>query len=127
MSRVPEHKDTGNIEQVFVGFVPIQEQSGRALADTIIKFLLDLGINTQQLCGPGYDGANSMAGRTNGAQAVVSEKYPTTLYTHCASPSLSLVLCAACCIMDTQNCFGTLKETSKFFHKPANRLMFREK
>ncbi|KAH9367321.1 hypothetical protein HPB48_022983 [Haemaphysalis longicornis] len=57
------NKDTDNIEEVFLGFVPIQDQSGRALADTIIKFLIDLGINMQHLRGQGYDGASSMAGR----------------------------------------------------------------
>lgn len=115
------NKDTDNIEEVFLGFVPIQDQSGRALADTIIKFLIDLGINMQHLRGQGYDGASSMAGRTNGVQAVVREKYPTALYTHCASHSLNLVLCAACSITDIRNCFGTLKKTSIFFRKSANR------
>ncbi|XP_072143732.1 52 kDa repressor of the inhibitor of the protein kinase-like [Dermacentor andersoni] len=55
------NKAANNIEEVFLGFVPIQDQSGRALAGTIMKFLLDLGINMHHLRGQGYDGASSMA------------------------------------------------------------------
>ena len=115
------NKDANEIEEVFLGFVPIHDQSGRALADTIIRFLIDMGINMQHLRGQGYDGASSMAGKTNGVQAAVREKYPAALYTHCASHSLNLVLCAACSITDIRNCFGTLKATSVYFRKSSSR------
>ncbi|CAN7939945.1 unnamed protein product [Ixodes hexagonus] len=75
----------------------------------------------EHLRGQGYDGASSMAGKTNGVQAHIREKYPAALYTHCASHSLNLVLCTACSVADIRNCFGTVKETAKFFRKSANR------
>lgn len=114
-------KGSNQVDEVFLGFVPVDDQSGRNIAREIVKFLVNVGIDMENLRGQGYDGASAMAGKANGVQAAIREKYPTALYTHCASHCLNLVLCAACSVADIRHCFGTVKETAKFFRKSASR------
>lgn len=57
------NKESSDIKEAFPGFVPIQDQIGKNLTETIVKLLVNLGINVEHLCGHGYDGASSMAGK----------------------------------------------------------------
>lgn len=70
------NKERHCIKEAFLSLVPVQDQTGRGLAEEIIKFLTETGIDMKNLRGQGCDGASSMAGRVNGVQAAVREKYP---------------------------------------------------
>lgn len=117
------HLDKGSnqVDEVFLDFVPVDDQSGWNIAWEIVKFLVNVGIDMENLRRQGYDGASAMAEKANVVQAAIREKYPTALYRHCASHCLNLVLCAACSVADIRHCFGTVKETKKFFRKSASR------
>ena len=64
--------------------------TGQALADKIIGFLLTSGLDPTKMRGQAYDGAGNMAGKTNGAAALIPAQYPLALYIHCASHCLNL-------------------------------------
>lgn len=74
------NKERNCIEEPFLGFVPVQDQT--SLAEEIIKFLIETGIDMKNIRGQRYDGASSMAGNMNGVQAAVPEKYKSALYIH---------------------------------------------
>lgn len=54
-------------------FVPMQEQSGMNLVETIMLFLISLGTTIEHICGQGNDGASSMSAKANGVPDSVHE------------------------------------------------------
>lgn len=63
------------------------------------------------MCGQGYDGASSMAGRISGVQAKIRELYPAAIYVHCASHSLNLAVSKSCEIVDVRNTLGIIEKS----------------
>ena len=53
-----------------------------------LTFLRSQRVNLSKMRGQAYDGAGNMAGKTNGAAALISAEYPSALYLHslCISP-----------------------------------------
>ena len=45
--------------------------TGRNLADKMFNFLHSQAVDLTKMCGQAYDGAGSMAGKTNGAAALI--------------------------------------------------------
>ncbi len=46
-----------------MGFVHVENLTGRCLADKIIEMMKDFGLDGQYLRGQGYDGASSISGK----------------------------------------------------------------
>lgn len=82
----------GRICEDFLRFTSIHDLSGKAIATEIEKTLIECGLDPNKLVGQGYDGASSMSGHFNGAQAELKKRYPTATYIHCAAHCLNLTL-----------------------------------
>lgn len=112
----------GNIHEDFVGFNDLQESTGRAIANNIMRTLTEFGLDLRKLRGQGYDGCATMRGHNNGVQACVRESYPLAVYTHCASHVLNLVIVHASKFQDIANCVATIKEITNFIRGSAKRM-----
>ncbi|CAN7977128.1 unnamed protein product [Ixodes persulcatus] len=124
MSVCVRYLQDGSLREDFLEFVEVDNLSGRSLASLLMGVLRERGVDTTYLCGQGYDGAANMAGRLNGVQAtqaVIQEKHPAALYTHCSSHCLNLALCDSCALPDIRNAVGTVREVCTFFRKSAHR------
>lgn len=56
----------GCIQEAFIGFENVKDQTGETLCANILKKLEDLRINTNGIVGQGYDGAANMSGIRKG-------------------------------------------------------------
>ena len=63
--------------------------------------------------GQSYDGASAMFGDEKGAQALIKEKNPLALYTHCRSHILSLVIDMACKVQVLRNMVDLIEEVGR--------------
>ena len=72
--------DDFSVEEYFFKFVPVTDLSGKELASTVLKNLLQIGIDVSKMRGQGYDGAAAMSGRLNDAQVHTREVIPTAFY-----------------------------------------------
>lgn len=105
MSVLVRYTTPQGVREAFVGFVEVVSTTGQFLADTIWKFLLDIGLDPRNLRGQGYDGASNMSGVRNGVQALIQQKNPLAIYTHCCSHVLNLVIVKSCSVPDIRNMF----------------------
>ena len=86
--------------------------SGKALAETVLGGLIDLGLDIRICLGQGYDGATAVSGRINGLSAHICKNNNKTIHTHCHSHRLNLVISASCNIQCVRNVFDQVKEIS---------------
>lgn len=117
----PEANSVSQLREDFLGFIPVHDLSGEALAETILKGLRHWGIDVQYVRGQGYDGASNMSGKMKGVHAVISRDYPLAPYVHCASHALNLVLSGSCTVPSIRNCLGVVSEVAKFFRASPKR------
>ena len=114
------------IEESFLQFVPMTDLSGKNLVSTILNNLSDIGIDVSKMRGQGYDGATTMSGRLNGAQAYIREIIPTALYVHCAAHSLNSAVSNSCDLSPVRNCMGTIASVYNFFNAPKRQNILRK-
>lgn len=70
--------------EVFLGFYHLDSGTdGQRMADMILDVLLRLNLPVSCLRGQTYDGGSNMAGKFNGAQAIIKMKQPLALFVHC--------------------------------------------
>ena len=62
-----------------------------------------------------------MAGRYNGAAALIKNDYPRALYVHCASHRLNLCVTSSCKIMTIKNMMSDVKAVSDYFNSSPKR------
>ena len=74
--------DDGPVEH-FVKFIEIGGHTGEELANSLIMFLGQAGININDCRGQSYDNTSNMSGRYIGIQARVTEKNPRADYIPC--------------------------------------------
>ncbi|XP_050529454.1 52 kDa repressor of the inhibitor of the protein kinase-like [Daktulosphaira vitifoliae] len=110
-----------NICEDFLGFVPVTDVSGQALAKSIKNYLIDIGVDCSFMYGQGYDGAPAMSGEFHGAQAYLRSFFPLAIYVHCAAHSFSLTINAACEVSGIKNALGTVGSIQAFFHWPKRQ------
>ena len=89
--------------------------SGKALAETVLGGLSNLGLDIRNCCGQGYDRAAIISGHINGLSARICKINSKAIYTHCHSHRLTLVIEASCNIQCVRNVFDQIKEISYFF------------
>ena len=95
--------------------------TGEAVSNLITNALRKYGLDLRYLCGQGYDGAGNMAGKYQGAAAIIQQVYPMALYFHCAAHALNLCVVAACSVQSIRNMHGTLQEISIFYNSSPKR------
>ena len=89
---------SGPVER-FVKFLDMQGHSGEQLAESLLNFLGEHGIDVKDCRGQSYDNASNMSGKYNGMQARIRQLNELAEYIPCAAHSLNLVgqFAAGCC------------------------------
>ncbi|XP_031727537.1 zinc finger MYM-type protein 1-like [Anarrhichthys ocellatus] len=82
--------------EVFVGLYEVPGTTGEQMAKLVVDVLLRLNLPISRLRGQTYDGAANMAGKFNGAQAVLKKEQPLALYVHCGAHCVNLITQCAC-------------------------------
>ena len=114
--------DKNCVNERFLGYEVMHDQTGKAIATVILKSLEGYGVDLSRLSGQGYDGCASMKGDVNGAQAhVLKAVHKKALYTHCASHVFSLVVSYGAKVQEISKCLETIKETVTFITASAKR------
>ena len=90
--------------------------TGHAIAEKIAGFIQLSGLDGNNLHGQAYDGASSLAGKTNGAAALLSAEYSLAFYTHCTSHCLNLAVVMSLEVQCVRNMIGIVNRVSLFFH-----------
>ncbi|XP_060855631.1 uncharacterized protein LOC132933349 [Metopolophium dirhodum] len=91
------------------------------IASAIDHFIQNEGLDGTKLVGQGYDGCATMAGKINGVQIILREKYPHALFFHCASHKLNLVVNDLNCVPEIRNTISTVKDIINFFREAVLR------
>lgn len=63
------NKDTNKIREDFLQFFPVNDMSGKGLAQVLLVSLRNLAMNSNYFRGQGYDGTSAMRMLFNGMQA----------------------------------------------------------
>ena len=89
---------SGPIER-FLKFIPMYAHTGSGIAEIILNFFEENGIDIKNCRGQSYDNASNMSGKYNGVQSIIREKCSAAHYVPCTAHSLNLVgkNAAECC------------------------------
>ncbi len=101
-------------DKFFLTLVKLKE-SGKVIADIILKSLNAWGLPLQNMRGQCYNGASYMAGARSGYSAIIQEVAPLALYHHCAAHRLNLAILSACKISAFRNIESYIGENVKIF------------
>ncbi len=93
----------------FISFIKLERVRAADIASAIVQSLEGIGLSLDNLRGQGYDGASTMSGVKAGVQAIIQERPPKALYTHCAGHSLNLAILNSCSIPSIRNCIDQIK------------------
>ena len=81
-----------NPVESFIGmFDSSDSTTGQSIANSVFDVLIRLQLPLVQLRGQTFDGASNMSGIYKGCQAIISNRQPLALYTHCGSHCTNLV------------------------------------
>ena len=81
---------SGPVER-FVTFLDMQDNTGQELAESLLTFLGNHGIDVADCRGQSYDNASNISGKYNGMQAIIRLHCELADYVPCAAHSLNLV------------------------------------
>ena len=90
---VDVHSD---IREEFLTFQQLEQITGRHIAEAIIEYLQENGLQVENICGQGYDGASNMSSSRSGVQACIQQVAPLATYVHCSGHCLNLVISHSC-------------------------------
>ena len=84
--------DSSNtICEAFLGFLQCQDgMTGEALAQSILRYMQEIGLEAADMRCQGYDGAANMSGKHSGVAARIQQEYPRAKYVHCSLHVLNL-------------------------------------
>ena len=86
-----------DIREDFIKFILCENGvSGKAIANSIITEIRELGLDMENCRGQRYDGAGNMAGKYQGAAARIRREYELSIYVHCASHRLNPCIVSSC-------------------------------
>ena len=104
------------IREEFFGFLHCDlGLSGKALAETVLGGLSNLGLDISNCRAQGYDRAAAVFGHINGLSAGICKINSKAIYNHCHSHRLTLVIDASCNIQCVKNIFDQINENAYFF------------
>ena len=96
---------------------------GEAIAELLLNFLHELGLDPNLIRGQGYDAAANMAGIHKGARAVIQREYPRAVYVHCRAHALNLAVVKSCENPYIRNMLGVVERVAVFFGDSAKRYL----
>ncbi len=110
-----------DIREEFISFIKLERVRAMDIANAIVQSLEGIGLSLDNLHGQGYDGASTMSGVKAGVQAIIQERQPKALYTHCAGHSLNLAILNSCSIPSIRNCIDQIKGFTVWIRYSPNR------
>jgi hypothetical protein len=84
------------VHEEFIGLYEVSSTTGENLARVVLDVLQRLNLPISGLRGQAYDGAANMAGKYNGAQAIIKQQQPLAHYVHCTAHCVNLITRQAC-------------------------------
>ena len=93
---------------------------GKAIGETLLRHISELGLDLQYLVGQGYDGAASMSSERVGVCSFIKSAAPLADYFHCCMHALNLSCSRAAKIPAIRHCMDDIKDINNFF-KHAKR------
>lgn len=110
------------INETFLGFHEITDQTGSGISDFILSFLESNSIPISKCRGQGYDGAANMRGVYSGVQMKIKNQQPYAEYVHCASHNLNLILQDSCNhVEEIRNYYDQIQTIYNFFGHSIKR------
>ena len=101
------------IREEFLGFLHCGlGLPGKALAETVLGGLINLGLNIRNCRGQGYDGAAAVSGHIDRLSAHICKSNSQAIYAHCHIHRLNLVIGASYNIQCVRNVFDQINEIS---------------
>ena len=78
--------DSSNvIKEEFIKFIHCKDGTTEAAVAELLKSeIKELCLELSDCRGQGYEGAGNLAGKYNGAAALIKNDYPLALYVHCS-------------------------------------------
>ncbi|XP_022014468.2 zinc finger MYM-type protein 1-like [Helianthus annuus] len=107
MSIIVRYVNDTTIEESFLGFLIVDDITGKGLFDVTVKELKSLGLHINDMRGQGYDNGANMKGKHNGVQKRFLIENPRALYVASGCHSLNLAL------RDMANTWQILKDNVK--------------
>ena len=112
---------SGPVER-FVRFLDMEGHTAEQLAQSLLDFLNENGINIKHCRGQSYDNASNMSGKYSGLQARIKEINKYAEYIPCFAHSLNLVAkCAAECCTEASIFFDFVESLYTFFSASTYR------
>lgn len=111
----------GDIREEFLSFQQLDRITGQCIAEGIVGFLKDVGLQVENIRGQGYDGASNMASERVGVQARIKELAPLATYMHCSGHCLNLVICHSCSLTEVHNVLDRMKKCCRYFLQSPKR------
>ena len=110
------------LREEFLGFLHCDlGLPSKALAETVLGGLIDLGLDIRNCLGQGYDRPAAISGHINVLSAHICKINNKAIYTHCHNHRLNLVIGASCNIQFVRNVFDQIKEIFSSFLSPNKR------
>ncbi|XP_076890376.1 uncharacterized protein LOC143541427 [Bidens hawaiensis] len=110
------------VNEYFIGFLTVDDTSGKGLFDAIIKEISNLGLDVNDIRGQGYDNGSNMKGKHQGVQKRLLDINPRAFYTPCGCHSLNLVISdMAISCNNAEDFFGVLQRVYCLFASSTKR------
>ncbi|GFR25403.1 repressor of the inhibitor of the protein kinase [Trichonephila clavata] len=104
--------------KIFVGFIPINDQSSENLANVILQRCDELNLDMTKCVGQGYDGAANMAGHLSGVSKQELEKIIPRQDTFIVPVTvLNLTLSNVMSVPAIRNCLGVVSQVVNLFQE----------
>ena len=112
---------SGPVER-FLRFLNPESHSGEGIAQSLLQFFDQEGIDIHNCRGQSYDNASNMSGKYKGMQAVINRESENAIYIPCFAHSLNLVgQCAVDCCTEAVSFFGLVQKLYVFFSSSTSR------
>lgn len=111
-----------NINEHFLGFLPIGRSLGKELSEVLLEELEKNRLKVENMRGQGYDNGSNMRGGKLGVQTRIRNINPRAFYVPCSSHSLNLVVNdMAKSSFEAANFFNIVQKLYTFFSSSSFR------